>query len=202
MRVEKICVGYINENCYLAIHEASMEALIIDPGSEPEKIKAKIEELNVKPQAILLTHGHYDHTGAVDELRNSYGIKVYASVDEEQVLKDRRISLNSVEVQADEYIMDGQRFCLANMNGIMLATPGHTPGGACYYFEEDGILFSGDTLFHESVGRSDFKMGSASDLIRSIKEKLLILPDDTIVLPGHMDGTTIGHEKVYNPFIQ
>lgn len=202
MRIERITVGYINENCYVIIHEASGEALIVDPGDEANRIKTQIEEWKVKPQAILLTHGHFDHTGAVEELRRCYGIKVYANEDEEQVLKDKNASLSKVFIQADEYLKDGQEMHLANLDFRMIATPGHTPGGACYYFENDGVLFSGDTLFLESVGRTDFKKGSASALIRSIVGKLFLLPDATRVYPGHMEETTIGHEKEYNPFVQ
>lgn len=202
MKVERITVGYIGENCYLAMDEESKEALIIDPGDQPEKIVDVIDNLEVHPKAILLTHGHYDHTGAMMKLREMYGIKVYANEEEEQVLKNRRLSLNSVSLEADVYIKDGSEMDIANLHFKMIATPGHTPGGACFYFENEGVLFAGDTLFCESVGRSDFEMGSESDLIRSIREKLFVLPDETLVLPGHMEPTTIGHEKIYNPFVQ
>ncbi|MGN0169906.1 MAG: MBL fold metallo-hydrolase [Lachnospiraceae bacterium] len=201
MRIESLQVGYICENCYLVIHEERKEALIIDPGDEAKRIMEKLEEGQITPVAILLTHGHYDHTGAMNALRERYGIKAYTSREERRVLEDTRLSMHSKVLHADEYWEDGHVFKLAGFTGQMIATPGHTPGGVCYYFPEEKVLFSGDSLFLESVGRTDFPEGSMQSLVRSIREKLFVLPDDVAVFPGHMEATTIGHEKAYNPFI-
>lgn len=201
MRIELLQVGAICENCYLAIHEDRREALIIDPGDDAARIMGRLDRCQAAPAAILLTHGHYDHTGAMEKLREHYGIKVYASKEEERVLADRRLSLNSRKLHADEYWEDGHCFEMAGFCGQMILTPGHTPGSACYYFRKENVLFSGDSLFKESIGRTDFREGSQEALLTAIKEKLFVLPEDVAVYPGHMEATTIRHEKEFNPFI-
>lgn len=200
MRIESVSVGYIGTNCYLACNE-NMECLIIDPGDEAERIAKKIEEMQVKPLAILLTHGHYDHTGAMNELKERFGINIYCGENEEETLENRRLSLGAHSLKADLFFKDGEKVEMGAFVFKVLETPGHTKGGVCYYFENEGVLFAGDSLFHESVGRTDLHGGAQGDLIRSLKEKIMVLPEETIVYPGHMEATTIGHEKVYNPFL-
>ena len=201
MRVEVIQVGYIRENCYFLINDETNETVIVDPGDSADKLVLYAEENQLKPVAILLTHGHYDHTGAVMQLKEHYKIKTYIYKDEKQVLEDKTLHLGVKNVTADEMLEDGEQIILAGFSIKVLHTPGHTPGGCCYYVEEEKMLFSGDTLFFESVGRSDFKGGSTKALVDSVKTKLFVLPDEVVVYPGHMEPTTIEHEKQYNPFV-
>jgi glyoxylase-like metal-dependent hydrolase (beta-lactamase superfamily II) len=157
-------------------------------------------------EAILLTHGHFDHIWGSNELREVSGAKIYA-LDEEKVLcEDVKNNLSAMVGRAytvvpDEYVREGQVLTFDNMDFKVIATPGHTIGSCCYYVEKAGILVSGDTLFQESTGRTDFPTGSMSSIVRSIREKLFILPDETKVYPGHGDSTTIAYEKKYNPFV-
>ena len=160
----------------------------------------------MKKTAILLTHGHFDHIGAANEVREHYGIKIYASCDEEKLLASPARNLSnaygmSLKVTADVLHNDGDILELAGLKIKAIHTPGHTAGGTCYYFPYQNVVFSGDTLFCTSVGRTDFPKGSAAQIIRSIKEKLLPLPDETTVYTGHNDITTIGAERMYNPYL-
>lgn len=181
------------------------ECVIVDPGEEAGKIADFIEKKELKPVAILLTHGHFDHIGAVDEIRNRYGIKVYAAAAEKETLENPDINLSSqfgggYTVKADEFLNDGQEIELLGEKVRCLLTPGHTKGGMCYYFTGSGILFSGDTLFQQSVGRTDFPGGSMGEIVRSIREKLFVLPDYVRVYTGHGMMTNLKDEKMLNPF--
>ena len=207
MKVGKVLLPVAAENCYLAINDDAKEAIVIDPGSAAERIDAAIEKAQIKPVAILLTHGHFDHAGEAKTIAKEYGIKVYAHEAQREELNNPSINLtggmfgNSECYHADVFLKDDEELELAGLKFKCLFTPGHTPGGCCYYFEEEGILFTGDTLFCGSVGRTDFPGGSMSQLVRSIKEKLLTLPEDTICYPGHESATTIGHERDYNMYL-
>ena len=157
--------------------------------------------------AILLTHGHFDHIWGANELRRLSGAKIYAYEGEKELCEDagKNVSRDAGRpetVRADFYEKDGALLELGGFSLKLIATPGHTGGSCCYYLEEEKILFSGDTLFEGSVGRTDFPTGSMGSLVRSIKERLLVLPDDVTVYPGHGDSTTIGDEKKYNPYCQ
>lgn len=157
--------------------------------------------------AILLTHGHFDHIWGANELRRLSGAKIYAYEGEKSLCEDAEKNVSAQAgrpetVQADFYEKDGTVLSLAGFSLKLIATPGHTGGSCCYYLEEEKVLFSGDTLFEGSVGRTDFPTGSMSSLVRSIKEKLLVLPEDVVVYSGHGDTTTIGDEKKYNPYCQ
>lgn len=202
MKIIGIPVGMIQENCYIAYEEASGQALIVDPGDWAERLIGLLTEKKLTPVAILLTHGHFDHIGAVEALRDHYKIPVYATKAEQEVLQNTAMSMAGFTLEADETLQDGEEMTLGGMRFQVLETPGHTPGGCCFYFPEEGALFSGDTLFCESVGRTDFPGGNMSKLVRGIKSKLMTLPEDVTVYPGHMEETTIGHEKIYNPFLQ
>ena len=206
IKIESRVLGPVATNCYLIINLDNNESIIVDPADSPESIYDMVVRSASKPQAILLTHGHFDHIGAANEVREHYGIKIYASCDEEKLLASPARNLSnaygmSLKVTADVLHNDGDILELAGLKIKAIHTPGHTPGGCCYYMEQEGVLFSGDTLFQTSVGRSDFPGGSASALVRSVKEKLLVLPEETHVYPGHMEETTIGYEKLHNPFI-
>ena len=169
-------------------------------------IERKVSEMQGKPVGILLTHGHFDHIMAADEVRKKYNIPIYACRQEEEMLREPSINMTvhygqGCSIVPDVFLEDLDVIRLAGFSVQMIHTPGHTPGGCCYYMEQEDVLFSGDTLFRTSVGRSDFPGGSASALVRSVKEKLLILPEETHVYPGHMEETTIGYEKRHNPFV-
>ena len=206
MKIEQYCVGQVATNCYFAINGETKEMLVIDPGDSAKMLADKINQEGLKPQAILLTHGHFDHVMAAEELAGIFGVKIYAHEKEQDTLENpgKNVSLmvgGRDAYHADVYVKDGEVLELAGMKVKVLHTPGHTAGGCCYYLEEEGALFSGYTLFCQSVGRTDFPGGSMSEIVRSIKEKLMALPDEVRVYPGHMDLTTIGKERAYNPFL-
>lgn len=207
MKVGKVLLPAAMENCYLAINENTNESIIIDPGSAFERIKSAVAQTGTTPVAILLTHGHFDHAGEAASTAKEYGIKIYASASQERELKDPSINLsgdmfgNTQTYSADVYLQDDEEFDLAGLHIKCLYTPGHTPGGCCFYFPNEEIVFTGDTLFSGSVGRTDFPEGSMSQLVNSIKSKLLTLSDDTICYPGHNEPTTIGTERMYNPYL-
>lgn len=206
LRIEHLLLGQVATNCYLAMKEDTKELIIVDPADHADRIVQKIQSMGGAPAAILLTHGHFDHIGAAEELRDKYGIRIYAMEEEGDVLASMQLNLSQMfgcpmTLQADVLLKDGQELDLAGLHITAFHTPGHTKGGACYYLKEECVLFSGDTLFAESVGRSDFPTGSMSTLVGSIKNKLLVLPEETRVLPGHNYESTIGHEKRYNPFL-
>jgi len=207
MKVEKVLLPAAAENCYIAINEDTNESIIIDPGSAFERIKSAVESTGTKPVAILLTHGHFDHAGEAASTAKEYGIKVYTHEATAEELKNPAINLSgdmfggSESYSADVFLKDQEEVDLAGLRLKCLFTPGHTPGGCCFYFPNEDIVFTGDTLFSGSVGRTDFPGGSMSQLVESIKSKLMTLSDDTICYPGHNEPTTIGTERIYNPFL-
>lgn len=206
LTVENLVLGQLGTNGYLVMNRETGEMLVIDPAAEADRIRRKAEEMGGKPAAVFLTHGHYDHIGAVREICAAYQIPCRAMEAERELLASTDLNLSRMfghpmTLEPDENLRDGQELTMAGRKMLVLGTPGHTAGSASFYFPEEGILFSGDTLFCGSVGRSDFPTGSASTLVRSIREKLLVLPEETRVFPGHESETTIGYEKRYNPFL-
>ena len=205
IEIKSMTLGMVATNCYLIINKETKEALLIDPADNALRISNVIEENGCTLKAILLTHGHFDHIMALNDLKKRYNVPVYAHEEEEDVLKQSSLNLSGsigqiYTTQADVYVKDGEHLKLAGLDVIVLYTPGHTKGGVCYYFPEEKVLMSGDTLFHCSIGRTDFPTGSMSQLVRSVKEQLFVLPDDVQVYPGHDSVTSIGYEKQYNPF--
>lgn len=199
-------LGDMGTNCYIMVNHDTDECVVFDPGAEPEVLKEIFDNPQFQLRGIFLTHGHFDHIGAVKALRDAYYVPVYASRQEqEEVLTKVNVNLTGsfglpYIIEADELLRDGEVVEIIGTKIQCLLTPGHTSGGMSYYCEELASVIVGDTLFHESVGRTDFPTGSASTLIKSVREKLFTLPDETKVFPGHMSDTTIGWEKKYNPF--
>lgn len=204
-RIKTYPVGQIGTNCYILYREAQKKAVIVDPGADGAFILNMCRGLSVTVEAILLTHGHFDHIMAVNDITGEFPeAKVYAGEMEKEVLSDPAVNLSSgfgkaYTVHAHELVKDDDILRLAGISFKVLYTPGHTSGSVCYLVLEEGVLLSGDTLFQESLGRTDFPTGNQSQIIKSITERLFPLPEDTLVYPGHGDPTTIGHEKINNP---
>jgi len=205
LKIGRIVMGICSTNCYFLYEEGKNQVIFVDPADRGDVLYDKLTQAGFEVAGIILTHGHFDHIWGLQKLKELTGVKVYAYEGEKEILGDVIKNLSAefgrpCTVDADVYLKDGEEVTIAGMTCKMIATPGHTIGGCCYYFEKDGILISGDTLFEESIGRTDFVTGSMSELVRSVKEKLFVLPDDTKVYPGHGGETSIGHEKKYNPF--
>lgn len=206
LKINQYVVGAVQTNCYFAINQETNEVLVIDPGDNAKQLAERIRQEKLKPVAVLLTHGHFDHAGGAAELAEEWQIPVYAHEDEKETLVDPKLNVSWMmgreeRFSADEFVKDEQELDLAGFHIRVLHTPGHTVGGCCYYLPYEDVVFSGDTLFCMSVGRTDFPKGSMSAIVRSIKEKLMVLPEHTKVYPGHNDVTTIENERMYNPYL-
>lgn len=205
-QIKKLTLGPVATNCYLAGIAGREDVVIIDPGDNAQRIVSTLQQLGKKPAAILLTHGHFDHIRAAEALKKQYQIPVYAHEKEVELAADPELNGGRLfglpgSVIADRTVTDNETLTLAGMTFHVLYTPGHTIGGVCYYLPDAGILFSGDTLFAHSIGRTDLPTGSQRALVRSVREKLMTLPDAVQVYPGHDASTTIEEEKLYNPYI-
>jgi glyoxylase-like metal-dependent hydrolase (beta-lactamase superfamily II) len=198
-------VGAFQENCYLVRSDGAEKALLIDPGDEAERLQGAMSELGVEPEAILLTHAHIDHIGAVAPIARATGVPVYCPRAELEILAqpDRFFppAWGSVEAwEADQPLDGGERLQLAGLDIEVVSTPGHSPGHVTYAI--DGALFSGDVLFQSSIGRTDLPGADHATLMASIAALLERFDDDTTVHPGHMGLTTLGRERATNPFLQ
>ena len=204
--VKNYRVGMIQTNCYFMINTETKKGLIIDPGEQPDTLLRRMKADDFTPEAILLTHGHFDHVMGVEKIRQETGVPVYLHEAERTTLRDTiaqmfpQMNKSGLTVPVDVWMSGEPVLDLAGFQIKVYFTPGHTSGGVSYYFPNEGVLFSGDTLFAGSIGRTDFPGGSYSTLIRSVEEKLFPLPAKTKVYPGHEGETTIGHERSYNPF--
>lgn len=206
MIFERLVVGQFQTNCYiLAKKQNSSQAIIIDPGDEPEKILLLLKRLNLSPEVIINTHGHIDHL-AYDDY---FAVPVYIHRLDAKCLTNPELNLSTFLGRAKKIsvktklLEDGDILNIAGFQIEVLHTPGHTPGGISLFLKEQNkyILFSGDTLFWHSIGRTDFPNANERELVSSIKNKLLVLPDETVVYPGHGPTTTIAEEKRKNPFL-
>ncbi|ART77251.1 MBL fold metallo-hydrolase [Sutcliffiella horikoshii] len=207
MKWKQLPLGPLQTNAYLLINERK-ECLIFDPGSEGEAFNSYLEENALKPLAILLTHAHFDHIGAVDAVRKHWNVPVYVHKKEKNWLGDP--SLNGSQFfqlgpitanPAEHLILSEEKLVISNFELEILFTPGHSPGSVSFYHEASKVVFSGDALFAGSIGRTDLPGGNHEQLIQSIHNKLLILPEETTVLSGHGMTTTIEREMDSNPFL-
>lgn len=205
MHVLQLKTGTIEENCYLVYNDEAL--LIIDPGADAEMIQEQIKKIQQQPVAILLTHTHYDHIGAVEALRNTYDIPVYVSPLEQEWLGDpilnlsglgRHDDMDNIIVSPAEYEFEMKQYRLGNMSFEVVPTPGHSAGSVSFIF--DDFVISGDALFKGSIGRTDLYTGNLEQLLYSITTQLFVLPNEFVVYPGHGEPTTIEHEKKTNPF--
>lgn len=206
MKIEAHCVGPVQTNCYFAVNETTQEMFVVDPGDEASLLAEKIQAGGYIPRAILLTHGHFDHAGAASRLAEQFQVQIYAHEAEQETLENPAYNVSGMggkkeSYHADVYVKDEQILSIAGFSIRVFHTPGHTRGGCCYYIPREDVLFSGDTLFCQSVGRTDLPGGSMSRIVRSIREKLMELPEQTKVYPGHMEETTIEQERMWNPYL-
>jgi hydroxyacylglutathione hydrolase len=208
MAVEVLIVGQLSTNCYLFYEKNSREGFILDPGDDGEYIKSKIKDLNLKPKGILLTHGHFDHVLAATELKLTFKIPLYLKAEERKILKRTRSTakyFTGLEVdpppKVDIFLKDKQKLKIGPSGGggelKTIATPGHTPGSVSFYSQKEKLVFVGDLMFSAGgQGRTDLQSGDGEELKKSIK-KILSLPQETIIYPGHGRATTIGEEKKF-----
>lgn len=208
MKWKQIPLGPLQTNCYIL--SDGQNGIIFDPGEEPQKIIQYVQTQKIKPIAVLLTHAHFDHIGAVDAIREQYQIPAYVHEKEAKWLLDPELNGSQkwfpdapIRQKPAESLLSGeQELIVGPFHFQLLETPGHSPGSISYYLKESGMLFSGDVLFQNSVGRTDLPGGNQILLFQSIIDKLLPLSDDTIVFSGHGPVTTIQDEKENNPFLR
>lgn len=199
MKIKRIPAGIYAANCYILIDEDTKEAAVIDPGGDADDIIKAVNDEGVVVKYILLTHGHTDHTGGAEEIKREYNAPIYISKEDYNMIEEGQYMYGEIAGKIDGYIEESETFEIGKLKIKFIHTPGHTPGGMCFLV--NGVLFTGDTLFAGSIGRTDFAGGDFDTIIKSIKNKLMILPEDTNVLPGHGAESTIGREKVHNPFL-
>lgn len=205
MKYKEVVVGALETNCYLVYCEETLQCAVVDPGAEPERIFLEIAEAELKPVVIINTHGHVDHIGANRDMKDHFGVPLYIhGADSPMLGKIQQLELSLFlgakdSPPADHLMRDAEEIKIGNSVLRVLHTPGHSPGSVSLL--GDGFLLSGDTLFFEGVGRTDLPGGSQKQLEQSLREKVMTLPDETVVLPGHGPLTSVGQERANNPFI-
>lgn len=210
LMVRGIVVGVFAENCWVIGNRRTSEAICIDPGDQPEEILALARDMGLNIKLIANSHAHIDHVLGVKGVHSGTGAKFLLHHQDLDLLRDgfgmsaARFGLDPGQKppEPDQFVEDADVVEVEGVRLLAITTPGHTPGSVSYYCEEAGLLFSGDTLFRGSIGRTDFPGGDFDEEMRSICDRLLVLPDETVVLPGHMEETTVGFEKQQNPFVQ
>ena len=208
MRIRTFIIKGMDTNSYLIADEKTGEAIITDPGGEIPELKEFVQKEGIKLKAIVLTHAHFDHIAGIKQLLGDFSLPIICGENEQKVLEDPSFNLSPlfgadpISMKADKLLGENEEFSFGELKFRTIFTPGHTPGGICLYFENENVLISGDTLFAGSIGRTDFPGGSYRALTDSIREKLLSLPDETAVFPGHGPKTTIENEKLFNPYCQ
>jgi hydroxyacylglutathione hydrolase len=206
MKYEMIVVGALETNCYLVYCEETLACAVVDPGADPEKIIRKLSELDLKPSILINTHGHVDHVGANKDIKEKYTIPLCIHSADSKMLDNILASAMGLFLGAkkspkpDKFLEDGESIPIGHSHLEVLHTPGHSPGSIS--LSGDGFILSGDLLFCGGVGRTDLPGGSWDVLEDSIRRRIFRFPDDTIVLPGHGPSTTVGQEKIANPFIR
>ena len=207
MRITNLPSGALQANTYLAVDEKTNEGFIVDPGGYNKVLTKEVRDNDVNIKYIILTHGHSDHICGVNEHKAEFpDAKIVAYKDEEAMLENPNLNQSPgfgvpYSTKADILVSDGDELKVGDVTLKFIHTPGHTEGGMCIYVKEAKALFSGDTLFRQSIGRTDVPGGSYKEIMDSIRKKLFLLPDDTNVFPGHMGTTSIGFEKENNPFV-
>ncbi len=205
LTIQSFAVMPFDENCYVVSDETG-EGVVIDPGGMAKQILSYIREAKLSIKAVLDTHGHCDHIGANDEIRNETGAPLYIHKEDAAMISDMKLNLSAfmgfrvISRPAEHLLSEGDKISFGQTELEVIHTPGHTKGGVCFVGE--GVAFTGDTLFAGSIGRSDFPGGSEVELIGNIKKKLLVLPDETKVYSGHGPSSEIGWERQCNPFLQ
>lgn len=207
MIFETLVVGQLGVNCFILADRETKEGVVVDPGADSEEILAVVKANGIKVRYILNTHGHFDHVGGNRRLVEATGATLMIHQGDEPFLSRASRSATMYGLKAEDspapgaYLTDGQVITFGSTELRVIHTPGHSPGGSCFYLPGEGRLISGDTLFAESIGRTDLTGGSQEQLVGSIRTKLLPLPEETKVYPGHGPATTIGHEKRHNPYL-
>ncbi|QCI86979.1 MBL fold metallo-hydrolase [Vagococcus zengguangii] len=204
IEIQGMTTGPVEANCYFIYNDEAM--IIVDPGEDADRIKAKVEEIGRKPVGILLTHTHYDHIGALEEIRQTYDIPVAVHPLEQAWLQDDKLNLSglrpmeSIVCQPAEVELEEKTYEMGGMHFEVLYTPGHSHGGVSFVFPEAEFVVTGDALFAGSVGRTDLPTGNMDTLLTGIQTKLFTLPEHYTIYPGHRGSSTIGFEMAHNPF--
>ena len=208
MIIKKLVVGFLETNCYIVGCERTKKAFIVDPGAESSRIIEEVKKEHLNPEYIISTHGHGDHIGANENIKQEFGdLKILIHANDKDMLIDASknlsadFAMNYVSPSADLVLNGGEIIEVGSLELKILFTPGHTPGGISIFIRKEKAVFTGDVLFCSSVGRTDLPSSSGADLVRAIKEKLMVLDSDVVIYPGHGPDSTIGKERESNPFL-